>query len=166
MASYATSEPDAGSDVAGLKTRFDQARRRLRAQRAEVLDHQRQLRALLRGLRHRRIPRSGTRASRRSSSIATRPASRSARRRTSSGQRAERHRRSSSKTSRCPKANLLAPEGQGFKLAMETFNQTRPDIAAAAAGPDAPRARRVASPTPRSARPSACRSASTSSCRR
>src|SRR6185503_1909434 len=33
-----------------------------------------------------------------------------------------------------PKANLLAPEGQGFKLAMETFNQTRPDIAAGATG--------------------------------
>jgi acyl-CoA dehydrogenase len=33
-----------------------------------------------------------------------------------------------------PKANLLAPEGQGFKLAMETFNQTRPDIGAMAAG--------------------------------
>lgn len=33
-----------------------------------------------------------------------------------------------------PKANLLAPEGKGFKLAMETFNQTRPDIAAAATG--------------------------------
>jgi len=33
-----------------------------------------------------------------------------------------------------PKANLLAPEGEGFKLAMETFNQTRPDIGAMAAG--------------------------------
>src|SRR4051812_6901118 len=33
-----------------------------------------------------------------------------------------------------PKENLLAPEGKGFKLAMETFNQTRPDIAAAATG--------------------------------
>jgi acyl-CoA dehydrogenase len=33
-----------------------------------------------------------------------------------------------------PKANLLAAEGQGFKLAMETFNQTRPDIGAAACG--------------------------------
>jgi acyl-CoA dehydrogenase len=30
--------------------------------------------------------------------------------------------------------NLLAPEGEGFKLAMETFNQTRPDIGAMAAG--------------------------------
>ena len=32
------------------------------------------------------------------------------------------------------KENLLAPEGQGFKLAMETFNQTRPDIGALATG--------------------------------
>ncbi|MFM8411529.1 MAG: acyl-CoA dehydrogenase family protein, partial [Alphaproteobacteria bacterium] len=28
----------------------------------------------------------------------------------------------------------LAPEGKGFKLAMETFNQTRPDIGAMATG--------------------------------
>ncbi|MBX3181810.1 MAG: acyl-CoA dehydrogenase family protein [Polyangiaceae bacterium] len=33
-----------------------------------------------------------------------------------------------------PKQNVLAPPGHGFKLAMETFNQTRPDIAAAATG--------------------------------
>jgi acyl-CoA dehydrogenase len=33
-----------------------------------------------------------------------------------------------------PKENLLAPEGEGFKLAMETFNQTRPDIGAMATG--------------------------------
>ncbi|HEX6765572.1 MAG TPA: acyl-CoA dehydrogenase family protein [Polyangiaceae bacterium] len=33
-----------------------------------------------------------------------------------------------------PKANLLAAEGDGFKLAMETFNQTRPDIGAMATG--------------------------------
>jgi acyl-CoA dehydrogenase len=33
-----------------------------------------------------------------------------------------------------PKQNLLAPEGDGFKLAMETFNQTRPDIGAMATG--------------------------------
>src|SRR5436190_5261480 len=35
---------------------------------------------------------------------------------------------------RVPKANMLAPEGEGFKLAMETFNQTRPDIGAMATG--------------------------------
>jgi acyl-CoA dehydrogenase len=33
-----------------------------------------------------------------------------------------------------PKSNLLAPAGAGFKLAMETFNQTRPDIGAMAVG--------------------------------
>ena len=32
------------------------------------------------------------------------------------------------------KSQLLAPEGEGFKLAMETFNQTRPDIGALATG--------------------------------
>ena len=33
-----------------------------------------------------------------------------------------------------PASHLLAEEGKGFKLAMETFNQTRPAIAAASAG--------------------------------
>src|SRR5688500_14966555 len=33
-----------------------------------------------------------------------------------------------------PAENLLAPEGEGFRLAMETFNQTRPDIGAMATG--------------------------------
>jgi acyl-CoA dehydrogenase len=35
---------------------------------------------------------------------------------------------------RIPQAQVLAPPGQGFKLAMETFNQTRPDIGAIAVG--------------------------------
>jgi acyl-CoA dehydrogenase len=35
---------------------------------------------------------------------------------------------------RVPAAQVLAPPGQGFKLAMETFNQTRPDIGAIAVG--------------------------------
>ncbi|RLB56355.1 MAG: acyl-CoA dehydrogenase [Deltaproteobacteria bacterium] len=33
-----------------------------------------------------------------------------------------------------PAANLLAPAGQGFKVAMETFDRTRPDIGAGACG--------------------------------
>ncbi len=33
-----------------------------------------------------------------------------------------------------PASQVLAPPGQGFKLAMETFNQTRPDIGAGATG--------------------------------
>jgi len=35
---------------------------------------------------------------------------------------------------RVPADRVLAPPGQGFKLAMETFNQTRPDIGAIATG--------------------------------
>jgi acyl-CoA dehydrogenase len=35
---------------------------------------------------------------------------------------------------RIPASQVLAPPGQGFKLAMETFNQTRPDIGAIAIG--------------------------------
>jgi acyl-CoA dehydrogenase len=35
---------------------------------------------------------------------------------------------------RVPAAQVLAPPGHGFKLAMETFNQTRPDIGAMATG--------------------------------
>ena len=33
-----------------------------------------------------------------------------------------------------PSANVLAPAGQGFRLAMQTFDRTRPDIGAAACG--------------------------------
>jgi acyl-CoA dehydrogenase len=35
---------------------------------------------------------------------------------------------------RVPASQVLAPPGQGFKLAMETFNQTRPDIGSIALG--------------------------------
>ncbi len=35
---------------------------------------------------------------------------------------------------RVPASQVLAPPGQGFKLAMETFNQTRPDIGAICVG--------------------------------
>jgi acyl-CoA dehydrogenase len=35
---------------------------------------------------------------------------------------------------RIPAAQVLAPPGEGFKLAMETFNQTRPDIGAISVG--------------------------------
>jgi acyl-CoA dehydrogenase len=35
---------------------------------------------------------------------------------------------------RSPPGQVLAPPGEGFKLAMETFNQTRPDIGAIAVG--------------------------------
>ena len=47
----AAREPDAGSDVAGMRTRVDEARRRLRAQRPEALDHERRRRRLLHRVR-------------------------------------------------------------------------------------------------------------------
>ena len=58
----------------------------------------------------------------------------SARRRTRWGSAARTRPTSSSKTSRSAKANILGPEGEGFKVAMETFDRTRPWIAAGAAG--------------------------------
>jgi len=51
-AAYCCSEPDAGSDVAGMSTRRQQARRRLCPQRPEALDHERRRGQLVHGLRH------------------------------------------------------------------------------------------------------------------
>ena len=118
----------------GPEDALREARRRLRAQRPEVLDHERELRALLRRSSRRATPRYATRASPRSSSIATRPGSASARRRTSSASARATRPQVLLEDVKVPKENLLAPEGKGFKLAMETFNQTRPDIGAAATG--------------------------------
>ena len=56
--------------------------------------------------------------------------------------------------------------GQGFKLAMETFNQTRPDIGAIAVGAHAPLPRRVRRLREGAQDVRRARSRSTSSCRR
>ena len=82
------------------------------------------------------------------------------------GQRASDTAPSSLEDVRVPASQVLAPPGQGFKLAMETFNQTRPDIGAIAVGHHAPLPRRVRRLREASARRSACRSRSTSSSRR
>jgi hypothetical protein len=61
LASFCLTEPDAGSDVSGMRTPRRQARRQVRHQRLEVLHHQRRLRRLVHGLRQdgprRRPPR-------------------------------------------------------------------------------------------------------------
>ena len=41
VGALAMSEPGAGSDVMGMRTRAEQARRRLRAQRQQDVDHER-----------------------------------------------------------------------------------------------------------------------------
>ncbi len=133
MASYATSEPDAGSDVAGMKTRFE---RRgddyvLNGQKCWITNA-----SLARfyvifatagaELKHKGI---GAFIVDRDS-----PGLRVGKKEDKLGQRASDTAVIHLDDVVVKKENLLAPEGHGFKLAMETFNQTRPDIAAGATG--------------------------------
>ena len=52
--SFCLTEPDAGSDVSGMRTTAVRTRRQVRHQRLEVLHHQRRLRRLVHGLRQDR----------------------------------------------------------------------------------------------------------------
>lgn len=133
MASYATSEPDAGSDVAGLKTKFKQHGDDF------VLNGQK---CWITNASHARfyvVFATSDPASRHKGIAAfivdrDSPGFRVGKKEDKLGQRASDTAQIFLEDVVVPKANLLAPEGQGFKLAMETFNQTRPDIAAGATG--------------------------------
>jgi acyl-CoA dehydrogenase len=133
MASYATSEPGAGSDVAGLTTRFTQHGDDyvLNGQKCWITNASYARFYVVfatkdPALRHKGI----------AAFIVDRdtPGVRPGKKEDKLGQRASDTAVLHLDEVKVPKANLLAPEGQGFKLAMETFNQTRPDIAAAASG--------------------------------
>jgi acyl-CoA dehydrogenase len=133
MASYATSEPDAGSDVAGLKTKFTKHGDDyvLTGQKCWITNasHARFYVIFATSdtqLRHKGI----------AAFIVDRdsPGLRVGKKEDKLGQRASDTAVVHLDDVKVPKANLLAPEGHGFKLAMETFNQTRPDIAAGATG--------------------------------
>jgi acyl-CoA dehydrogenase len=133
MASYATSEPDAGSDVAGMKTRFEKHGDDyvLNGQKCWITnasyarfyvifataDPFRRHKGIAAFIVDRDTP--GLKVGKKEDKL---------------GQRASDTAQVFLEDVRVPKANLLAPEGRGFKLAMETFNQTRPDIAAGATG--------------------------------
>ena len=133
MASYATSEPDAGSDVAGLKTRFTKHGDDyvLNGQKCWITNA-----SLARfyvvfatidpALRHKGI----------GAFIVDRdtPGLKVGKKEDKMGQRASDTAVIHLDDVKVEKKNVIAPEGQGFKLAMETFNQTRPDIAAGATG--------------------------------
>ncbi|MDC3958653.1 acyl-CoA dehydrogenase family protein [Polyangium jinanense] len=133
MASYATSEPDAGSDVAGIKTRFAQHGDDyvLNGQKCWITNASYARFYVIFAtsnpdLRHKGI----------AAFIVDRdtPGLRVGKKEDKLGQRASDTAQIFLEDVVVPKANLLAPEGKGFKLAMETFNQTRPDIGAGATG--------------------------------
>jgi acyl-CoA dehydrogenase len=133
MASYATSEPGAGSDVAGLTTRFEQHGDDyvLNGQKCWITNASYARFYVVfatsdPALRHKGI----------AAFIVDRdlPGVRPGKKEDKLGQRASDTAVLHLDEVKIPKANLLAPAGQGFKLAMETFNQTRPDIAAGASG--------------------------------
>jgi acyl-CoA dehydrogenase len=133
MASYATSEPDAGSDVAGLKTRF--------AKHGDdyVLNGQKCWITNASYARFYTIFATSDTAKRHKGIAAfivdrDTPGLKIGKKEDKLGQRASDTAQIFLEDVKVPKENLLAPEGHGFKLAMETFNQTRPDIAAGATG--------------------------------
>lgn len=133
MASYATSEPDAGSDVAGLKTRFTQHGDDfvLNGQKCWITNANFARFYVIFATANPEARHKGIAAF-----IVDRdtPGLRVGKHEDKLGQRASDTAQVFLEDVKVPKENLLAPEGKGFKLAMETFNQTRPDIAAGATG--------------------------------
>jgi len=133
MVSYATSEPGAGSDVAGLTTRFTQHGDDyvITGQKCWITNASYARWYVIfatsdPALRHKGI----------AAFIVDRdlPGVRPGKKEDKLGQRASDTAVVHLDEVKVPKENLIAPAGAGFKLAMETFNQTRPDIAASAAG--------------------------------
>jgi acyl-CoA dehydrogenase len=134
FASYATTEPSAGSDVAGL-----QCRARREADGSYVLTGQKMwiTNATMASfytifatenpeLRHKGIGAFIVHRDAKGLSVG--------RHEDKLGQRASDTAAVMLEEVHVPAAQVLAPPGQGFKVAMETFNQTRPDIGAIAIG--------------------------------
>lgn len=133
MASYATSEPGAGSDVAGLSTRFTQHGDDfvITGQKCWITNASHARFYVVFATKDPALKHKGIAAF-----IVDRDSAglRVGKKEDKLGQRASDTAVLHLEEVKVPRANVLAPEGQGFKLAMETFNQTRPDIAAGATG--------------------------------
>ncbi|MFO0569811.1 MAG: acyl-CoA dehydrogenase family protein [Polyangiaceae bacterium] len=133
FAAYATTEPGAGSDVAGIRTKFSEHGDEfvLNGQKAWITnagfasffvifatsDPQKRHKGIAAFIVDRDTP--GLKVDKHEDKL---------------GQRASNTCVVHLEDVKVPRRNLLAPEGEGFKLAMETFNQTRPDIGALATG--------------------------------
>lgn len=133
FASYCTTEPSAGSDVAALKTRFEKVGddyvlngEKCWITNANFASFYVIFATADTSKRHKGI--AAFIVDRESAGLSVGPHE------DKLGQRASDTASVHLENVKVPKANLLAPEGHGFKLAMETFNETRPDIAAMAAG--------------------------------
>lgn len=133
LAAYATSEPNAGSDVAGMQCTFKKVGDDyvLNGSKAWITNAARATWYVIFATdnpasRHKGI----------AAFIVDRdtPGFRVAKHEDKLGQRASDTCVLSLDDVKVPKANLLAGPGAGFKLAMETFNKTRPDIGAGAVG--------------------------------
>lgn len=133
FAAYATTEPGAGSDVAGIRTKFTQHGDDyvLNGQKAWITNA---------GFASFFVIFATSSPEKRHKGIAAfivdrdTPGLKVDKHEDKLGQRASNTCVVHLEDVKVPKQNLLAPEGDGFKLAMETFNQTRPDIAALATG--------------------------------
>jgi acyl-CoA dehydrogenase len=132
-ASYCCSEPDAGSDVAGMSTRYEKHGDEfvITGQKRWITNggHASWYTVLAtkdRGLRHKGI----------AAFIvdANLPGVRVGKKEDKLGQRASNTTDVIFEEVRVPKSALLGAEGEGFKIAMKTFDRSRPWIAAGAAG--------------------------------
>ncbi len=133
MCSYCTTEPGAGSDVAGLKTTFTQHGDEyvLDGQKCWITNASFARFYVVFATQNPELRHKGIAAfivDRDSEGLSI------GKKEDKLGQRASDTAQVFFEGVKVPKANLLAPPGEGFKLAMETFNQTRPDIGALAAG--------------------------------
>ena len=132
LASFCLTEPGAGSDVSGMRTRAVRRGRQVRDQRLEDVHHQWRICGLVHGLRQdrprRRPPRHlGFRGP-------PRRRRHGGRHEDKMGQRASNTATITFNDVEIPATNLLGEENHGFRLAMMTLDRTRPGVAAMAVG--------------------------------